>query len=763
MLASPTGLSARRVESLLGDARISVTVTWVAALIATVVALVSPTGYFLLSQEAQVREATIAARLHAAFVTQVIQGASSDWRKDVAGLIDADLAPSDLPEVRSIIDTSGRPVSAIGEPVQRPLIRVSAILIDQNGPVGEVVITRSLRPLLVKTALIAMLSAALGLSIYGSLKILPLRALRRALLALKRSEAQAREEAEENLRLVFEHAIEGIVMFTSSGHVESCNPTAAAMFGLVQDQMRGLSLSRLVEPSASTLPHDAFPNAQFESKAHRADGASFPVDVTVSESGLTGTARRIAIIRDITERKLTEERLSRMANFDSLTGLPNRIQFRERLELAMRRAQAPDRHLALMFLDIDRFKTINDSLGHECGDRLLVQVAARLAECTRRGDTIAFGVSSSGESGVYRLGGDEFTVLIENLPGPEFAADVAKRIMQTLSEPIVIGEHELFISASIGVTMFPNEDTDLDGLIRQADMAMYRSKELGRDTFSFYNAELNAVATERHMIETSLRHAFERGEFSLAYQPKADLHDGTITGVEALLRWQRPNQAQIGPDKFIPILEETGLIVPIGAWVLREACRQLVEWDTLGLPMLKCAVNLSARQFRQEDLIENLAATLREFGLGTHRLEIELTETTLIADSEAVTTIMANLAQLGVAVAIDDFGTGHSSLSYLKRFDVDTLKIDRSFVRDIPDDPEDNAIAMAVIALAHGLGLKAVAEGVETEEQASFLRDQGCDQMQGYLLSPPLDALAFAQWLDARIGKQANPQLSAYS
>jgi EAL domain-containing protein (putative c-di-GMP-specific phosphodiesterase class I) len=328
----------------------------------------------------------------------------------------------------------------------------------------------------------------------------------------------------------------------------------------------------------------------------------------------------------------------------------------------------------------------------------------------------------------------------------------------------MIGEHELFISASIGITLFLDEhgdQTDIDGLIRQADMAMYHSKEAGRDTYSFYNDELNAFATERHLLETSLRHAFERGEFHLAYQPKANLSDGTVTGVEALMRWRRPDQPPIGPDKFIPILEETGLIVPVGGWVLREACRQVVAWDHEGLPPLNLAVNLSARQFRQADLIEQIACTLRETGLPASRLEIELTESTLIEDTEMVTRIMASLGALGVAVAIDDFGTGHSSLSYLKRFDVDTLKIDRSFVRDTPDDPEDNAIAIAVIALAHGLGLKVVAEGVENEFQADFLRAQDCDQIQGHLLSEALAPEHFVTWLNTRLATAAELQQAA--
>ncbi|MBP8307547.1 MAG: EAL domain-containing protein [Burkholderiaceae bacterium] len=735
------------------DSRLAVIITWLAATIALVVTLSGPAGYYVLSKEAELREAKVAARLHAAFITQVIQGSGENWRAEISGLIEAELAPSELPEQRAIIGVGGTLVSVAGPTLPRPRIEVSAPLLTADGPVGEVRITRSIRAIYLRTLLTAMFSAALGAAIYLSLRLLPLRALRRTLSELKNKEARAREEAEDNLRLVFQHALEGIMILSRSGQILSTNPAAAAMFGYPEDVLRTMTLDALLVDDQVAHADESLPLARFETSARRCSGERLPVEVAISESGISGTQHRIAIVRDITERKQAQERLSRMANFDSLTGLPNRSSFRERLGHAMSRARDSRAQLALMFLDIDRFKTINDSLGHDFGDRLLVQVASRLSSCIRSGDTLGRGETRLGDNEVYRLGGDEFTVLIEALTGPEPAAQVAKRILHTLAEPFVIGEHELFISASIGITVFPDdpdEQTDLDGLIRQADMAMYHSKEAGRDTHSFYNAELNASATERHMLETSLRHAFERGEFHLVYQPKANLSDGAITGVEALIRWRRPDLPPIGPDKFIPILEETGLIVPVGGWVLREACRQVVAWDAQGLPPVNLAVNLSARQFRQADLIEQIAATLRESGLAASRLEIELTESTLIEDTEMVTRIMASLGALGVAVAIDDFGTGHSSLSYLKRFDVDTLKIDRSFVRDTPDDPEDNAIAIAVIALAHGLGLKVVAEGVENEAQADFLRAQHCDQIQGYLLSEALGPNDLAHWLRER-------------
>jgi diguanylate cyclase (GGDEF)-like protein len=472
------------------------------------------------------------------------------------------------------------------------------------------------------------------------------------------------------------------------------------------------------------------------------------VEIAVSEFKVAGAPQRIAIVRDVTERRQHEARLSHLANYDGLTGLPNRSLFRDRLQQAMARSRRSSRPCALMFLDLDRFKHINDSLGHDVGDRLLVEVSKVLAGCLRETDSLARD-AAEGE-GVYRLGGDEFTVLVEDLAGTEALVQIAQRILRAVKRPFVVGEHELFVSASIGITVYVDDQTDLDGLVKQADMAMYRSKELGRDTYFFFNEELNHEATERHQLEAQLRHALQRNEFRLHYQPKADLRSGAITGVEALLRWQPAGQPLVGPDRFIPLLEETGLIVPVGSWALREACAQMMRWQRDGMRPITLAVNLSARQFRQQDLIGDIEQALQATGFDPTLLEIELTESMLIGDSEAVLGILTELGAMGVRIAIDDFGTGHSSLSYLKRFDVDTLKIDRSFVRDTPHDPEDSAIATAVIALAHGLRLKVVAEGVESQAQLDFLRAQGCDQAQGYLLSRPLDADAFARWLRER-------------
>jgi diguanylate cyclase (GGDEF)-like protein len=570
----------------------------------------------------------------------------------------------------------------------------------------------------------------------------------RALGKLRDDEARARAGIEENLRIVFEQAIEGIVTLSDQGRVLSANPAAARIWGRTPADLLGQSLGQLLERGADGGPAPpALSGQRFEATAV-CDGANTcDLEVTVNDTAVGGDVRHIVLLRDITERKQQEARMLKMAHYDSLTGLPNRTLFRCRLQLAMARARDTGRELALMFLDLDRFKLINDTLGHEVGDRLLQQVAERLSACLRGNDLLLLGTASAD---LYRLGGDEFTVLVENLPDPEAAGRVARRIQQALAQPIVIEGHALYASASIGVTLYPNDLNDLDGLVRQADLAMYRSKEVERGSVHFFEPTLGTSVTVRHELEGSLRQAWQRQEFTLHYQPKAELATGCVTGVEALLRWHRPGLAPVGPDVFVPILEDLGLIVPVGEWVLREACQQVLAWQRAGVQPIKLAVNLSPRQFRQPDLAGRVAAVLAETGFPARQLELELTESMLVDNSEETMQAISHLAAMGVRLAIDDFGTGHSSLSYLKNFNVHTLKIDRAFVRDTPGDFADCAIVKAVIALARGLGLRVVAEGVETTEQLDFLRDQGCEEMQGYLLSPPQPPQAMAKWLARR-------------
>ncbi len=413
------------------------------------------------------------------------------------------------------------------------------------------------------------------------------------------------------------------------------------------------------------------------------------------------------------QRRLAEDQLRFIATHDPLTELPNRAMFNERLRHA---------------LHLDRFKVVNDSLGHGAGDRLLQNCAKRLTECLRESDIVA------------RLGGDEFVVMIENFTGPRDAIAVAQKILHGLAKPFFVDGQEFLMSASIGISTFPDDGADVETLVKNADIAMYRAKDQGRNNYQFYSAQMNKHTFERLAMESSLRRAVERSEFLLHYQPKLDLQTGAIAGVEALVRWKHPDWGMVSPAQFIPLAEQTGLIVQIGEWVLKTACEQSRQWRDQGIPGVRVAVNLSARQFAQKSLLQDVARIIAESGLTPESLELEITESMVMQNAEHATETLQKLKAMGVSLAIDDFGTGYSSLAYLKRFPIDCVKIDRSFIKDIPTDADDMAITKGVIALGHSLRLKVVAEGVETAEQRDFLQTNGCDEMQGFFFSKPLPA-----------------------
>jgi diguanylate cyclase (GGDEF)-like protein len=542
------------------------------------------------------------------------------------------------------------------------------------------------------------------------------------------------------LEALFERASDGFLVCTADGVVLSCNSTAGQLLGEEPAGIEGRHVSELFDQGSAE-----------ERFSLRTGGAmtcspngNRPVTLHLTEYVGSNGPHVLVRVRDASERIDTKARLKQLANYDSLTGLPNRALFRDRLAKAMAHAKRRNRPLALMFLDLDRFKQVNDELGHEAGDRLLQHVGKTLTESLRSADSI------SRDGGMphtlSRLGGDEFTLILENISGAEDAAHVARRLLEALSEPFHVGEEELVITASIGISMYPTDDVDLDTLIRHTDMAMYRSKSLGRGTYSFFSDDLTAAVTARVSLEGSLRRAIEREEFLLHFQPKSDLRSGKVTGVEALLRWHRPGHGLIPPDRFVSVLEDTGLILPVGAWVIRAACEQLAAWDRLGLPPMRMAVNLSARQFRHLYLASLVEDSLRQNSIDAQRLEIELTESLLMEDNESTRAMLESFRRLGVRLAIDDFGTGHSSLSYIRRFAIDTLKIDRSFVQALPDNGEDAAICSAVIALGRNMKMCVVAEGVETAEQAQLLRELGCDEVQGYWLGRPMPGADFAAW-----------------
>jgi diguanylate cyclase (GGDEF)-like protein len=446
-----------------------------------------------------------------------------------------------------------------------------------------------------------------------------------------------------------------------------------------------------------------------------------------AETRLVDVATHIAGIA--IERKLAEDRIHFMANHDALTGLPNRTLLKDRLTQAVLYARRYDRWATVVFVDLDNFKFVNDSLGHNVGDELLKIVAARMLTCAKATDT------------VVRLGGDEFVILLFDQPkSADKISATLQKVRTAIAEPIHVNGHDLEVTCSIGLANYPNDGTDADMLLANADAAMYRAKEIGRDNFQFYTPELNTKVHEKFVLQKELRNAILRSEFVIHYQPQVDLRTGRIFAVEALIRWQHPTQGLISPIRFIPMAEETGLIVPIGDWVLREACRQNKAWQDAGLPQVTICVNVSARQFKERNWVGRVADALRESGLNAKCLELELTESLIMQDVEQAVATMRELQILGVQLSVDDFGTGYSSLAALKNFPVARLKIDKSFISDILTNESDRAVASAVISLGQKLNLRVIAEGVETEEQVTFLRENNCDEMQGYHFSKPIPA-----------------------
>jgi len=455
-------------------------------------------------------------------------------------------------------------------------------------------------------------------------------------------------------------------------------------------------------------------------------------------------ARYLSIRIDITERIRAEQEVRHMATHDGLTGLVNRSLLRDRIDRALKSARRTFHRSAVLFIDLDQFKTINDSLGHEMGDRLLVEVSHRLVACVRDEDTVA------------RQGGDEFIVFMPRINEDRDAELLAGKLVREIARPYRIGENELYVGSSIGIAVFPEHGEDVDTLLKNSDTAMYQVKEAGRNHFSLYTARMNHMSTERYALGMELRKAVDGGELLLHYQPVMGVRSGEIEAMEALVRWDHPQRGLVSPLQFIPLAEASGLIVPIGEWVLNQACRQIKAWRAAGLAVPRMAVNLSAIQVQHADIVEQVAGILQAHGVEPGAIELEITEGSLMSRTDEVVETLRRFSAMGITLAIDDFGTGYSSLSYLKLLPVDTLKIDRSFVKDIGRDDDDTAIVTAIIAMAHSLGLRLVGEGVETEAQLRFLRDQGCEQYQGYLASKPLVAGDLAQRLP-RTAAPADP------
>jgi len=477
----------------------------------------------------------------------------------------------------------------------------------------------------------------------------------------------------------------------------------------------------------------------------RRDGFEIPIEDSVApihnrEGQPTGA---VIVFRDVSAARAMVVQMTHSAEHDFLTGLPNRMLLNDRVNQAIVLAPRHNRKVGVLFLDLDGFKHINDSLGHPIGDKLLQSIAKRLVDCVRSSDTVS------------RQGGDEFVVLLSEMEQSEDAAISALRLLQAVAEAHTIDQHDLHVTASIGVSVFPDDGKDAETLIKNADIAMYQAKENGRQSYQFFKPAMNVRAVERQSIEESLRRALERKEFSLQYQPKIDMRTGKISGAEALIRWTHPVRGPVSPAQFIPVAEDCGLILPIGQWVLREACKQARVWVDAGLPLATMAVNISSMEFRDDNFLESVFAALNETGLDPKSLELELTESVLMKRAESAASVLKTLRERGVQIAVDDFGTGYSSLSYLRKFPIDALKIDQSFVRQISSTPDDTTIVTAVISMGRSLKLRVVAEGVETQEELAFLQARQCDEAQGYYFSRPVLPLQFARLLKSGIPESA--------
>lgn len=551
----------------------------------------------------------------------------------------------------------------------------------------------------------------------------------------------ALKETEAQFRRMMEVAQVGIFVLQNA-RLQYVNQYFLTAYGYTNEELLGrLNPSDLVIPEQREMLLDQIQRRAagelghaYEVTALRKDGSTFPARVLGTPTIINGLPASVGTLVDISEQKAAERKIRELAEFDPLTGLPNRRLLRDRFTQMVAVAERENADLALIFLDLDHFKRINDSLGHSVGDDLLCAVAERLTTAIRKVDTLA------------RLGGDEF---IFALPGIQSAAaaEVARRLLEVCATPFSVAGHDLTVTPSLGISLYPRDGKDLEALLRNADTAMYKAKELGRNAFQFYSSEMNVATLEHLLMESSLRRGLNHGEFVLHYQPLIDLQSGRISGVEALIRWQHPDLGLIMPDRFISVAEDTGLIIPLGDWVLCEACRQAMLWQAAGLPVVKMAVNVAPVQFRQSGFVEELAGALAASGLEAQDLELELTERTLMHDAEINLGTLSAIHRMGVGLALDDFGTGYSSLAYLRRFPVGKLKIDRSFVRDLVDEADDQAIASTIILMGHNLRLKVLAEGVETADQLALLRRMGCDMAQGFYFSRAVPAEQLADLL----------------
>ncbi len=561
----------------------------------------------------------------------------------------------------------------------------------------------------------------------------------------------ALRESEERSRGVLEAVSDGIIILDNLGLIQQANPVVKTLFGYNPEELISQPIDLLISSRESVVHlasqstqqqqlRDVSENKLIEVLGERKNGGNFPLEFSLNLMGNTEKQMFTGVMRDITLRKQNELKIKKLALTDSLTGLANRYQFHTNLKCAIKLANQQKNKIAVLFLDLDNFKQVNDIYGHLAGDKLLCGVARQISKTVRDKDTVA------------RLGGDEFAVILLDLDSDEYLQTIANRLVQNVSQPISIGFKEIEVKTSIGISIYPDHDTNTDELIRKADLALYQAKDAGRGLYKHYDDTMHTLMLQREQLEGELKAAVEKNEFVLYYQPKMDLVTNKLIGVEALIRWEHPQRGLLQPGVFLEVAESSKIILAIDHWVLRAVCKQLWEWNKDSqLGSISVSANVSARKFQEPSFVDQIELLLTENKIDPKRLELEMTESAMMDQMDSVVKVITHLHELGLEIAIDDFGTGYSSLTYLRRFPVDRLKIDRSFISDLTTNQDDATISRAVIDLGHNLNLRVIAEGVETEDQLCFLREYGCDEVQGYFIGKPMAADVFTAWHRERV------------